>query len=33
MCKQEFLARLGKGLSGLPPKDIEERLTFYAEKM
>lgn len=31
MCKQEFLAQLRKGLSGLPRKDIEERLTFYSE--
>ena len=33
MNKQEFLARLRKGLSGLPQKDIEERLTFYREMM
>lgn len=31
MGKQEFLAELRKGLSGLPPEDIEERLTFYSE--
>ena len=31
MTKQEFLARLRKGLSGLPQNDIEERLTFYGE--
>ena len=31
MSKQEFLARLRKGLSGLPQDDIEERLTFYSE--
>lgn len=31
MDKQEFLAQLRKGLSGLPQKDIEERLTFYGE--
>lgn len=31
MNKQEFLARLGKGLSGLPKDDIDERLTFYSE--
>lgn len=31
MNKQEFLARLRKGLSGLPQEDIEERLTFYSE--
>lgn len=31
MHKQEFLAELRKGLSGLPQEDIEERLTFYTE--
>lgn len=31
MSKQEFLSQLRKGLSGLPKKDIEERLTFYSE--
>lgn len=31
MRKQEFLAQLRKGLSGLPQADIEERLTFYSE--
>lgn len=31
MVKQEFLGRLQKSLSGLPQKDIEERLTFYGE--
>lgn len=31
MRKQEFLAQLHKGLSGLPQDDIEERLTFYSE--
>ncbi len=31
MNKQEFLAQLRKGLSGLPQQDIEERLTFYGE--
>ena len=31
MNKQEFLAQLRKGLSGLPQDDIEERLTFYSE--
>jgi len=31
MCKQEFLAQLRKGLSGLPQEDIEERLSFYSE--
>ncbi len=33
MSKQEFLARLRKGLSGLPQDDIEERLTFYGEML
>ncbi len=31
MSKQEFLAQLRKGLSGLPQDDIDERLTFYSE--
>ena len=31
MGKQEFLDRLRKGLSGLPPKEAEERLSFYSE--
>lgn len=31
MTKQEFLAQLSKGLTGLPQDDIEERLTFYSE--
>ena len=31
MTKQEFLNKLGKGLSCLPQEDIEERLTFYSE--
>lgn len=31
MRKQEFLALLRKGLSGLPRGDLEERLTFYSE--
>ncbi len=31
MRKQEFLAQLRKGLSGLPQDDIEERLTFFNE--
>ncbi len=29
--KQEFLARLRNGLSGMPRDDIEERLIFYSE--
>lgn len=31
MRKQEFLARLRKGLSGLSQEDIKERLNFYSE--
>lgn len=31
MRKSEFLAELKDRLGGLPPQDIEERLTFYAE--
>lgn len=31
MDKQEFLARLRQGLSGLPQSDVEERLSFYEE--
>ena len=31
MDKQEFLAQLRNGLAGLPPRDIEERLSFYSE--
>lgn len=31
MGKQEFLARLEEGLSGLPQEDIAERLSFYSE--
>lgn len=31
MNKQEFLARLRKGLSGLPQDDIGERVSFYGE--
>lgn len=31
MNKQEFLAQLKKGLSGLPQADAEERLAFYGE--
>ena len=33
MNKQEFLAELRKGLSGLPQDDIEERLIFYNEML
>ncbi len=33
MNKQEFLAHLRKGLSGLPQNDIEERLNFYGEML
>lgn len=31
MYKQEFLAQLRHGLSGLPQSDVEERLSFYEE--
>ena len=31
MNKQEFLARLENGLSGLPQEEAAERLTFYSE--
>ena len=31
MKKEEFLARLRQGLSGLPQDEIEERLSFYSE--
>ncbi len=31
MNKQAFLAELGKGLSGLPQGDIQERVSFYSE--
>ncbi len=31
MTKQEFLARLRRGLSGLPQHDIDENLAFYSE--
>lgn len=31
MDKQEFLAQLRQGLSGLPQSDVEERLGFYEE--
>ena len=33
MGKQEFLALLRDGLSGLPQDDAEERLTFYCEML
>ena len=33
MSKQEFLAALRKGLSGLPQDDIEGRLIFYGEML
>ena len=33
MNKQDFLAELRKGLSGLPQDDIGERLTFYGEML
>lgn len=33
MSKQEFLAELRKGLSGLPQDEIEQRLTFYSEAL
>lgn len=31
MNKQDFLDRLRRGLCGLPPCDVEERVTFYDE--
>ena len=31
MKKQEFLEALGKKLSGLPQKDVQERLSFFGE--
>lgn len=31
MNKQEFLAALAEGLTGLPQADVEERLAFYGE--
>lgn len=31
MSKQEFLGQLRKALSGLPQRDVEERLIFYSE--
>ena len=33
MNKQDFLAQLRKGLSGLPQDDVEARLTFYGEML
>ncbi len=33
MRKEEFLARLRKGLTGLPQDEIEERLSFYSEML
>ena len=33
MRKQEFLAGLRDGLSGLPQDEVEERLTFYSEML
>ena len=33
MNKQDFLARLRKGLCGLPQDEIEQRLTFYGEML
>lgn len=33
MCKEEFLAGLRSGLSGLPQEEIEERLAFYSEML
>jgi len=31
MNKAEFLSEIQKGLSGLPPKDVKERLAFFSE--
>lgn len=31
MSKQEFLIQLRNGLNGLPPQEIDERVTFYGE--
>lgn len=31
MTKQEYLSALGRGLSGLPHEEVEERLNFYGE--
>lgn len=33
MRKEEFLAELRNGLSGLPQADVEERLAFYSESI
>ncbi len=33
MNKEEFLAELRSGLTGLPQEDIDERLAFYAESI
>ena len=33
MTKQEFLCALGKKLSGLPRREVEERLAFYGESI
>lgn len=31
MTKREFTVRLGSMLSGLPKRDIDERISFYCE--
>ncbi len=31
MCKQEFLEKLRKKLTGMPQRDIEDRIVFYTE--
>ena len=31
MSKQDFLLQLRNGLNGLPPQEIDERVTFYGE--
>ena len=33
MTKQEFLCALGKKLSGLPRREVDERLAFYSESI
>ena len=33
MTKQDFLCALGKKLSGLPRREVEERLAFYGESI